>query len=430
MIRTRQACMINPSSDEIRRSHAAGDRIFAEGERGSHAYIIERGRVDITFERQGRKVRVAVLGPGEIFGEMALIDDRERSATATALAPTETVLVTRDLIQNAMRGADPTMKLLLDVLLGRFRALQGRMDWVSGEDPAPDTAGAPAATVVALADARSDGHDQAIERLKFQQELKQAVDAEDFQLLLQPIVSLQDGRIHGFEALIRWQHAERGPVPPTQFIQIAEGTDLIKRIDRLMVRKALHLLTDLRRRSTDEIYIAVNLSGHSFADEHVIDDIKTALRQSNLPPAMLRVEITEGVLIDNPKAVALILDDLRAIGVQIAIDDFGTGYSSLGYLVGFPINTLKIDRVFVHNMLSSESSLEIVRAIIGMAHALKLQVTAEGVETVEELQALWRMNCDHVQGFLISRPVAAAQAIDMALRGPVLALGPVVLSHP
>jgi len=417
------------TTEEIRRTYHQGAQIFAEGERGAHAFIIERGRVEITFERQGRKVRVAVLGPGEIFGEMALIDDRERSATATALVPTETVLVNRDQIQTAMRGADPTMKLLLEVLLGRFRAMQGRMDWLSDDEfdlldgPSPET-------VAALASAQSDAHQKAIERLKFQQELKRAVEDDDFRLLLQPVVSLADGRIHGFEALIRWDHAVHGQVPPTQFIRIAEGTDLIKQIDRLMVHKVLNLLAQFRNELTEEIYIAVNLSGHSFSDQQVIDDVKAALEKSALPSSMLRVEITEGVLIDNPKAVAVILDDLRAIGVQIAIDDFGTGYSSLGYLVGFPINTLKIDRVFVHNMLTSDSSLEIVRAIIGMAHALNLTVIAEGVETVEELQALWRMECEHAQGYLMSRPVSPDQAIELAKRGPALALGPVVLTYP
>ena len=411
---------------EIRKVYQAGENIFVEGERGDHAFIVERGRVEITFLRQGRSVRIAILGQGEIFGEMALIDDRERSATATALVPTEVVVVRREQIHGAMRGADPTMRLLLDVLLGRFRAMQGRMDWVIGEDgqPQPDGGG----------DAAGDEtHSEAIERLKFQQELKQAVADQAFRLLLQPIVGMGDGFVQGFEALIRWEKGNKSGATPGQFISVAEATDIIQDIDRWMCRQAIGTAAALRDKLSGTgrpvPYVSVNLSGLSLADDSVIESIGVELKAKGLPPSALRVEITEGVLIDNPKKVAVVLDQFQGAGIRVAVDDFGTGYSSLGYLVGFPINTLKVDRVFVNNMLSNDSSLEIVRAIVGMAHALNMDVVAEGVETTEELQALWRMGCEHAQGFLLSRPCSPEDALAFAARGPALSTGPVVIGY-
>jgi diguanylate cyclase len=413
---------MSEKSLEIRRVFQTGHRVFIEGDSGDNAFIIERGRVEIAFERAGRSVRVATLGQGEIFGEMALIDDRPRSATATCLETTEVVVVRREQIRNALVHADPTVRLLLEVLLGRFRSMQGRLDWVNPEPVITREMSAQAAAGPAH-------RAEALDRLKLQQEIQHAIDTDGFRVLLQPIVSLATGRVDGFEALLRWDHAERGDIPPTYFIQIAEATDLAQAIDRWVCRKVIGIVQTLphAERHANGPYITINLSGRTIADDAVVDEILHDLEMADISPGRLRLEITEGALIDNPRKAAQVLDAFAHKGIRAAIDDFGTGYSSLAYLVGFPIRMLKIDRAFVDGLKDGGSTLEIVRAIVGMAHGLKIEVVAEGVETMEQLHALWRLQVEYVQGFLTSRPLPPEEAMSLARRGALLSTGPTLL---
>ena len=409
------------SGEPFRRTFAAGTVIFQEGDPGDNAFIIEAGEVEITFQRQGRRVRMATLGAGEIFGEMALIDDRTRSATATASTELSVVVVRRQQIQSVLRDADMTVRLLLEVLLGRFRSMQGRLDFRQE----PEGGGSSSAP------AQDDAHKAAIDRLKLEQELQAAIDDDAFQMNYQPMVSLADGLVSGFEALIRWSHSERGFVPPNQFLNVAQRTDLIQAIDRWVVRTtiaaAARMGTTLIGKGVKPPRISINLSGPSFSDDTILNEIRSAVMINDVDPRRLTVEITEGVLIDSPRSVAQLLDKMRQLGVEIALDDFGTGYSSLSYLVGFPIDTLKIDRVFVKNMLQRDNSLEVVRAIVGLAHSMKLDVIAEGIEEVQQLQALWQLKVEHGQGFLLSEALPFSEATEFASAGPVITRGPVLL---
>ncbi len=405
----------------------AGENIFCKGEQGEHAYIIERGQVDISFKRGERSIRVASLGPGEIFGEMALIDNRERSATATAAIDCELLVIRREQIQAVLKTADSTVSLLLEVLLGRFRSMQGRLDFSS------EPSAVIAQSTESLRKAERYRHRNAIDRLKLERELEQAIEENEFQLLMQPIISMTTGRPAGFEALLRWDHSERGYIPPDQFIAIAESTDLIQSIDLWVIRHAFRQIREIHNAIEAPLgplpFVSINLSGVSFTSDKALTLIQDLVEESDIDPSIFKIEITEGVLIDNPKQVSIMLDRLREMGVQIALDDFGTGYSSLSYLVAFPISTIKIDRIFVSNMLVDGRSLEVVRAIISMAHTLDLKVIAEGIENVPELQSLWQMNCDYGQGFLLGRPLDMEKAVAYAKRGPVMTTGPVMLQN-
>lgn len=410
------------SDHGLRVVFARGETVFREGEPGERAFLIERGQIDISFERNERPVRIASLGAGEIFGEMALIDDRPRSATATAATETEAIVIRRDQIQVVLKGADPTLGLLLRVLLGRFRSMQGLLD------ASADVASQSASRTPAQDDA-------AIDRLRMEEEIAQAIKRDEFDLLLQPIVSMADGAVAGFETLLRWRHPSRGLVPPNLMVQLAESSALIQELDNWVFASALRRIRKLHDRLADSgrapPFVSINLSGMSFAEEPIraVQSFLDLIDASGVPAGLVKVEITEGALIKNPKDVSVALEALRSSGVHIALDDFGTGYSSLSYLVGFPITALKIDRMFVQDMLEDPRSLEVIRAVIGLAHALNLETIAEGVETTAQLQALWRMQCGFGQGFLLGRPMGQEQAARLAAQEAVITRGPVLLDH-
>ena len=412
------------SDHGLRVLFAANETIFVEGEPGERAFLIERGQIDISFEREGKPIRIASLGAGEIFGEMALIDDRPRSATARAVAETEAIVIRRDQIQLVLKGADPTLALLLRVLLGRFRSMQGLLDATADIAPA-------VSDPMTIA---SDHDVAAIDRLRMEQEIAQAMQRDEFDLLLQPIVSLNDGGVAGFETLLRWRHPQRGLVPPNLMVQLAESSALITELDAWVFGAALTRIRKLHARFAvdDERpppFVTINLSGMSFAQDPIpaARGFLDMIDASGVPPGLVKIEITEGALIKNPKDVSVALEALRGAGVHIALDDFGTGYSSLSYLVGFPITTLKIDRMFVQDMLKDQRSLEVVRAVISLAHALNLETIAEGVETTAQLQALWRMQCGYGQGYLLGRPMGQEQAGRLAEQSAVITRGPVLL---
>jgi diguanylate cyclase (GGDEF)-like protein/PAS domain S-box-containing protein len=255
-------------------------------------------------------------------------------------------------------------------------------------------------------------HSRAVTLLKMETELRQAMDRGEFAVHYQPVVSLADGRVAGFEALVRWNHPERGLVPPLDFIRMAEETGLVIPIDRWVLREACRQLKEWRDRfpRVRPLSVSVNLSGRQFAQPDLVDHVRTALRDSELPEGSLALELTESVLMEGTTSALAVLDELRASGARLYLDDFGTGYSSLSYLHRFPIDALKIDRTFVAGMRSGGEGQEIIRTIVALAQNLEMQVVAEGVETPEQQSALRLLRCDFAQGFAFGRPVPAPQA--------------------
>jgi diguanylate cyclase (GGDEF)-like protein len=248
--------------------------------------------------------------------------------------------------------------------------------------------------------------DRALVRLQLETNLRRAIDRGEFQLHYQPIVSLATGRITGFEGLIRWRQAERGMVSPADFIPAAEETGLILPIGGWVLREACRQMAawEMMLAPDPSLTISVNLSAKQFLQANLTEQIETVLRETGLPASGLKLEITESTIIENVESVSARLLRLKDIGVQLAIDDFGTGYSSLSYLHRLPIDSLKIDKSFIHAMGKGKDSTQIVRAIIGLAHNLGLDVIAEGVETEEQRAQLAEWGCEFGQGFLFSRP--------------------------
>ena len=240
-------------------------------------------------------------------------------------------------------------------------------------------------------------------------ELPRAISANDLELHYQPIVSSQGGRMIGVEALLRWNHATRGSIFPATFIPVAEQMGLMGAIGAFVLRRALNEA----RRWPEEIYIAVNLSPLQVRDGTIVDLVRSALAETGVSPERLVLEITEGVLIDNPDEMVKRIRDLHDLGVRIALDDFGSGYSNLGYLQRFPLDKIKIDRTFT-TALGRSSNGVIIQAMVALGRALGLTVVVEGVETEHQRVLLRLAGCDEMQGFLFAQP-GPAGAIDLLL---------------
>ncbi len=246
-----------------------------------------------------------------------------------------------------------------------------------------------------------DMDERARHRLSVHSDLLGALDRSEFELHYQPQIQMRTGRLAGFEALIRWHHPQRGLVAPNDFIPLAEETGLILPIGQWALEQACRAAM----RWPDDMHVAVNVSAVQFARGAVVDVVRDALERSGLEPRRLEIEITESLLIHDSAAARETLGALRALGIGIALDDFGTGYSSLAYLRSFPMTKLKIDRSFVVSLNRDDGARAIIRAIINLADALRLETTVEGVETIAEWDALSRDVCTYAQGFLISRPL-------------------------
>ncbi|MBW2279689.1 MAG: EAL domain-containing protein [Deltaproteobacteria bacterium] len=246
--------------------------------------------------------------------------------------------------------------------------------------------------------------------LELESELRAALQNEQFILHYQPKVELPSGRITGFEALVRWQHPEKGLVPPNAFLPVAEQAGLIVPLGELVLRTACEQTKHWREMGFNALRMSVNMSAHQFCTEAIFDTVVRVLRETPLSPRSLDVEITESTMMENQGVAVDSLQRMKGIGVTVSLDDFGTGYSSLSYLKGFPVDTVKIDRSFVRDVTTDPDTAAITRAIISMAHALSLNVVAEGVETEAQLEFLAGCGCDEIQGYLFSRPVPADEA--------------------
>jgi EAL domain-containing protein (putative c-di-GMP-specific phosphodiesterase class I) len=250
-------------------------------------------------------------------------------------------------------------------------------------------------------------HEQAVERFQLETDLRRAIERQQFHVYYQPIVSLEIGKITGFEALVRWIHPTRGIVSPIEFIPLAEETGLISLIDWWVLHEACTQLSVWQKAfaANTPLTMSVNLSGLQLAQLGLLERLDKILRDTDVEGRTLKLEITESGLLKNATSGAVMLKQLKTLGVQLSIDDFGTGYSSLARLHQLPIDTLKIDRSFVSQMVNDSESLEIVRAIMTLAHTLEMDVIAEGVETAEQLTQLRTLQCEYGQGYLFSKPV-------------------------
>jgi EAL domain-containing protein (putative c-di-GMP-specific phosphodiesterase class I) len=263
----------------------------------------------------------------------------------------------------------------------------------------------------------SDMHSKAMARLQLENDMRRAVEREEFVVHYQPIVHLKTGRVDAFEALIRWNHPERGLVSPAEFIPVAEETGMIVPIGEFVMRQACRQTRawQIKHPDVSNLRISVNLSVHEFSKPNLVETMERILFESGLDPRFLKLEITESAIMESIDFVTRTLKMLRERQIELSIDDFGTGYSSLCYLHRFPMDTLKIDQAFVREMHTTDENFHIVRTIVTLAQALNMSVVAEGIETEQQAEDLTRLGCEFGQGFLFSRPVSANQAETLIL---------------
>ncbi|HYD79462.1 MAG TPA: bifunctional diguanylate cyclase/phosphodiesterase, partial [Paucimonas sp.] len=260
---------------------------------------------------------------------------------------------------------------------------------------------------------------RALDRLKLDGGLRRALLRDEFVLHYQPQMDIRSGEIIGMEALLRWKPPEQPAVYPGDFIPMAEETGLIVQIGEWVLRTACAQLKCWQNAGLcGDMKMAINLSARQFKQHNIVNMVSRVLQETGCDPASLELEITESVVMDNPEAAVATLQHLSDMGVSLAIDDFGTGYSSLSYLKRFPIDALKIDRSFVRDITTDSDDAAIAKAVIALAHSMKLTVIAEGVETAEQLEFLREQECDQMQGYFLSRAVSAEQIEQLLARHP------------
>ena len=373
----------------------AGECIFQEGELGDTAYIIEEGCVEVCIGEGENKIRISLLGKDNLIGEIALIDHQPRTATVRAVVHTVLVPIQRNMVDELLQKTDPVIQHLLHVVLERFRHKHGQYaegKQVEQYDPQRYTAD------ILI-------RQRAVANLSLAEDMRFALQAQQFELYYQPICKISDSKVKGFEALLRWMHPTQGMIPPLDFLGLAEQTGQIRDIGLWTLKQACIDWPILRKRSRDDQpFVSVNMSAAQLTGATFVDEVKAILDEYNMPANELKLELTETCMIGNTQVALEVLVGLQSLGLTIALDDFGTGFSGLDYLQRYPIHTLKIDRAFVSRMLTNHESLQIVRASIDLAQSLGMEVLAEGIETEETRNLLNQLNCTLGQGWLFGKP--------------------------
>jgi len=378
-----------------RERYRAGELIFAEGDAPNGAYLIESGRVEISTLQFNEPRVLGELGPGMLLGEMAVIDHSPRTASARALTDCRLIPINREQFAERLAAADPVVRALLMSQLSRYRSALARLtgDAATSEEELP-----------------SQDHDRsALDKIRLESELRRALERRELEVRLQPIEEIESGRIAGYEALVRWDHPQRGAVSPAEFIRLAEETSLIVPIGDYVIERVCDMLAEWRDRGRKPLpFIAANLSGRQIDDPGLVERILGELRKRGLPPDRLKLEITESLVLDHARIGDLIAR-CHDVGMPVALDDFGTGYSNLGPLMTLDFDQIKLDGSFI-KALDRPRGVALVGVIVGMARALDCDLIAEGVETREQREILHRLGCRYAQGWLVGKPATFADA--------------------
>ncbi|VVC82252.1 EAL domain-containing protein [Sideroxydans sp. CL21] len=371
-----------------REIYPAGEIIFKEGDLGDGAYIIEEGCVEVSVSSTQR----SRIGKGELFGEIALIDQQPRTATVHAIEHTVLIPIPRLLVKELLEKTDPVVRHLLMTILERYRSTRNQ--------PAFD----PSRSTVFKRDATRG---IATQQLRLAHDIAEALREKQFEMFYQPICDLSSGRMAGFEALIRWHHPVDGLISPMDFLWVAEQTGQIREIGLWTLEQACLDWPSLRQRLNHHTpFVSVNLSPSQLTGDGFVGEVKAIVSKHRMPAPELKLELTETVIINNPELALQLLGKLTESGSTLALDDFGTGHSGLDALHRYPIGTMKIDRAFVSQMLASPHSAKIVQSSIELAHSLKMDVVAEGIENEDERLALLELGCDYGQGWLFGKPAS------------------------
>lgn len=379
---------------------AQGETLFREGDAPTTAFLIESGEIEVGTHQGGTYRVLGVLGPGDLLGEMAVIDDSPRTASARTLTPTILTPIDRAQFAERLETADPVVRALLLSQLSRYRSALAQL---AGTQRTPWRA---RTTTAATSEAASG----ALDKIRLESQLREALERRELEVRLQPILDIATRRVAGYEALTRWTHPERGAISPAEFIALAEETSLIVPVGEYVLREVCAALSRLDGAGADR-FIAVNVSGRQLGDDAFIRRLLDTLAEYRASPQRLKIEVTESLVLDYDQ-VSRFIGHCRAAGMRVALDDFGTGYSNLGHLHRLHFDTIKLDQGFIRQM-DDPRCLAIVRAIVGMAQSLECDMVAEGVETPEQLLQLRTLGCQFAQGWLVGKPLPMGEALTL-----------------
>ena len=379
---------------------AQGETLFREGDTPTTAFLIESGEIEVGTHQGGTYRVLGVLGPGDLLGEMAVIDDSPRTASARTLTPTILTPIDRAQFAERLETADPVVRALLLSQLSRYRSALAQL---AGTQRTPWRARTATA-------ATSEAASGALDKIRLESQLREALERRELEVRLQPILDIATQRVAGYEALTRWTHPERGAISPAEFIALAEETSLIVPVGEYVLREVCAALSRLDGAGADR-FIAVNVSGRQLGDDAFIRRLLDTLAEYRASPQRLKIEVTESLVLDYDQ-VARFIGHCRAAGMRVALDDFGTGYSNLGHLHRLHFDTIKLDQGFIRQM-DDPRCLAIVRAIVGMAQSLECDMVAEGVETPEQLLQLRTLGCQFAQGWLVGKPLPMGEALTL-----------------
>lgn len=377
-----------------RQFFAPGEVIMRQGDSGENAYLIEDGQVEIYVDAGKTTQILGKRGAGAIIGEMAIVDSKPRTASVRAVTPCTLLAISRDDFERRLQHADPVMKMVMQVILTRYRSV------LYGNPPDGDAD-------AQIAERASGVSERAFDTIRMTHDFREAILGYQLRLHYQPIMNIVTKKVVGFEGLMRWHHPTKGMISPGTFIPIAEDSGLIVHASRWALREAVYMMNRLKLEHDlpEPWFVSINFTGLDLAAEDFADNVAETLQGTGVHPSRIKLEITERMLIDDPEGAINTLKRCRDAGLTVALDDFGTGYSSLSYLHKFPIDTMKIDRSFVVDMVTSHASLTLVKAIIALAKGLGMSVVAEGVEKQEESDLLLQNGCEMIQGYLYAKPM-------------------------
>lgn len=387
--------------DAVFRDYKAGELIFRQGETGDCAYLIESGRVQISVNKSGEDFAVNILGEGQIFGEMAIIDRAPRSATVTALENTRLCVIAHDSLMGRIQGADPVVRLLMIMLVKRSRDITESFA-VSGASKMTD-------------DQTQTLAKEAQKSVRFESEIKSAFAHSEFFMNYQPIVEIKTAQTVGFEALIRWQSPTLGAVSPGEFMGTIEESSIMMPVGRWIIEQAMMGARQLGKKLGTHLSVNINISPKQFLDPGFIGHLERTRTALGVSVSQIKLEITEQIFVQSATTLAVI-EDCRKLGYQICLDDFGTGYSSISYLRQMNLDVLKIDQSFIRQTKLDSKSLSIIKAIVALGTDLGMTCVAEGIESQEIADSLIKLGCTHGQGYFFGRP----QNLEYYLNGSAL----------
>jgi len=397
----------------IQRELFAGEVLYRQGDPSDCAWLVERGTIELVSVQGRREISHGVLGPGELLGELGMLDGAARSATAIARGDAVLLAIEHDQFLDRLSSGDPIVRTLVDSLLRRSRSIIASL-------PA-DTA-LPAEDISCEDPAERSG----IDKIRLEAQLRDALDTGTLEVRYQPLFDIPAGRVTSYEALVRWDLPGRGAVSPAEFIKLAEETSLIVPVGEYVLDRVLEVLTGLRDAGVAPLpSIAVNLSAKQLVEPGMARQIVARIDRAQLPAGALKLEVTESRMLDYAPVHA-VMRHCREHGIPFALDDFGTGYSNLTHLYKLDFEFIKVDQAFARHMFDSPRAMALVEAIVAMAHGIGAEVITEGVETQAQLQRLRELGVRYAQGYLIgqAQPAAAVLSGDAARAGEAGARGP------